>query len=78
MSVPEVKEIRYYKGKYKVQIVKKSRMNYLVSTMERIPLPQKITESDCTYTVNNTLKPFLLVGTLFTTVPRLLWRKRRK
>lgn len=78
MTVPEVKEIRYYKGKYKVQIVKKSRMNYLVSSIDRIPLPQKITEYDCTYTVNNVISPFIFSGTLFTTVPRLLWRHPRK
>ena len=62
MTVPEVKEIRYYKGKYKVQIVKKSRMNYLVQPLEKIRINGfLIWDSD----------------DKFTTVPRLLWRNPR-
>jgi len=68
MTVPEVKEIRYYKGKWKVQIVKKSRMNYLVQSLEFIP-------SKATKKMPRTA---MCIGVKFTTVPRLLWRNPRK
>ena len=56
-------DIRWYKGKYKVQIVKKSRMNYLIEVLEDV-----------------FQSGFMVwqIGDKFTTVPRLLWRNKRK
>jgi len=62
-------EIRYYKGKYKVEIVLKSKGNYRVRAIDRILL-----QSGFPYGV---LKRFIEKGEEFITVPRLLWRKKR-
>lgn len=66
MTVPEVKDIRYYKGKYKVQILLKSKSNYGVKALEFIPDFMENREQF----ENNVV--------MFTTVPRLLWRHPRK
>ena len=58
-------EIRWYKGKHKVAIIKKSKGNYLVKVLESI-----IWETE--------LPPYLKAGSEFTTVPRLLWRNPRR
>jgi hypothetical protein len=62
-------DIRWYKGKYKVEVVLKSRGNWRVKSLETINLgrrslfePDKILKKD----------------EEFTTVPRLLWRHPRK
>ena len=71
-------EIRWYKGKYKVEVLKKSKGNYLVQTLDEIPYPQKIIQTDMTYTVNNPTRSYMLIGTMFVTVPRLLWKKPKQ
>jgi len=64
LNIPEV---RYYKGKYKVMILIKGK-NYLVEALE----PFKV--------FNEHLKMYRTIkeGEEFTTVPRLLWRHKRK
>lgn len=63
-------EIRWYKGKYKVKILKRSKVkgkhrprNMLVEALEDIPL---------------TYPSWIPKGSEFTTVPRLLWRHPRE
>ena len=62
-------EIRYYKGKYRVEIVLKSKLNYRVKALEFIP-----TKHD----ENGVLTDWICAWDEFTTVPRLLWRHPRK
>ena len=70
MTVPEVKEmkpeIRWYKGKYKVKIMMKSRTNYGIKALEFIPSMGMSEDEWDNYVC------------MFTTVPRLLWRHPRK
>lgn len=60
-------EIRWYKGKYKVEVILKSKGNWRVKALEQVCFGSNIS-------------PFPIkmhVGYEFTTVPRLLWRKPR-
>lgn len=69
-----MKETRYYKGKYPVEVVKKSKGNWLVKALCKIPrISFKIT-----HMVTNESDYYIMEGELFTTVPRLLWRNPRK
>jgi hypothetical protein len=58
-DLKEDPEIRWYKGKYKVEVLLKSRGNWRVRALE-------------------TVSRSLLEGVSFVTIPRLLWRERRK
>ena len=67
-SLPQ-KDVRYYKGKYKVEILLKGKrkgkhgpITYGVKALELIP------------ELNYTDKNFVF---MFTTIPRLLWRNPR-
>jgi len=62
-------EIRYYKGKFKVEVVLKSKGNWRVKALERIRLDQKFGS----YEMSSIVVP----DQEFTTVPRLLWRHPR-
>jgi len=68
-------EIRYYKGKYCVEILKKSKGNYLVQALEDIELRDGWSKM-----LGNFINFFGRIpkGSNFTTVPRLLWRHPRK
>jgi len=57
-------EIRWYKGKYCVEVLKKSKGNWLVKALESVPIGKRGALSQ--------------EGWKFTTVPRLLWRKPRQ
>lgn len=59
-------EIRWYKGKYKVKVLLKSKGNWGVQALENIPeLFDLVPYTEETY------------ACMFTTVPRLLWRHPR-
>ncbi len=58
-------DIRWYKGKYKVAVVIRSKRNYMVGALEDIPNITYRPETPEIFT------PF------FVTVPRLLWRHKR-
>ena len=80
---PMTEEIRWYKGKYKVRIVKKSKGNYLVECIE-IPLvfvenkESRIVKGDFKGTFNECHSiNSMSVGDQFVTVPRLLWTHPR-
>ena len=66
-------EIRWYKGKWKVQITLKSKLNYRVRALTMIPKVRKFKPKN----INSISEIVWLVGEEFTTVPRLLWRKPR-
>lgn len=72
-------EIRWYKGKWKVRIVKRSEVkgkhrprNMMVETLEEIPVATLVHEKE------SSTRACIGVGSQFTTVPRLLWRHPRK
>ena len=69
---PLTSEIRYYKGKYRVEIVLKSKLNYRVKALEKIPFVYFFANEG----VWNPRE--VKIGDAFTTVPRLLWRHPRK
>ena len=62
-------EIRYYKGRYKVKVVQKSRKNWKVEALEEIPLIPS--------TIEFGLGKSIFEGETFVTVPRLLWKHPR-
>lgn len=64
----EMTEVRWYKGKYRVEVLEKSKGNWLVKALEFIP-------SNTTKLVPKTA---FCIDVKFTTVPRLLWRHPRK
>ena len=70
-------EIRWYKGKYRVEIVLKSKVNYRVKALEEFPFKNwgisPFTE-DLGLVASGTTE----IGEEFTTVPRLLWRHKRE
>lgn len=83
-------EIRWYKGKYKVRIIKKSNVgvkgkhlirNMLVELLEPIEVKcdylQFLTDGELDATLSNRIWTFP-EGSELTTVPRLLWRHPRK
>ena len=70
-------EVRYYKGKYEVEVLQKSKGNWLVKALEEIPYPQTILQTHCCYRVYNPNRKCMAVGERIVTVPRLLWRKKR-
>ena len=55
-------EIRWYQGKFKVKILRKSEDNYLVEALEDIKI---------------NVFGGLSKGAEFETVPRLLWRRKK-
>lgn len=63
----EKKEIRWYKGKYKVKVIQKSKGNWMVKALEEIPF------SNLTFD----LRKSILKGELFITIPRLLWKHKK-
>lgn len=69
-------EIRYYKGKYRVKVLMKNgRKAWLVKALERIPLiPHKVQVEYKKTRIY--IRNFIKKGTEFTTLPRLLWRRR--
>jgi len=60
-------EIRYYKGKYRVEVLQKSKGNWMVQALEFIPTKNK----------GGILTDWICDLDKFVTCPRLLWRKRR-
>lgn len=67
-----VPDIRWYKGKYRVKITKRSKGNYEVVALESIPL-----KSPVYGIMGDKLLIEISTGKKFTTVPRLLWRHPR-
>ena len=59
-------EIRWYKGRYKVKVILKSKGNWKVEALEAIPL----VPSTITFGLGKTI----FEGETFVTVPRLLWK----
>lgn len=70
MSAPE---IRWYKGKYKVEVLLKSKGNYRVRALENV----LIGYSYC-FSEEKALKTWKFIGEEFVSPPRLLWRHPRK
>jgi len=68
-------EVRFYKGKYRVEVLRKSKGNYLVRALEPVVLIQRTTWS--TGEIEEWDVEFRK-GWEFTTVPRLLWTHPRK
>lgn len=60
-------ENRFYKGKFKVEVLKKSKGNYLVKALEETEIPAG---HGWSWTVRKNER--------FVTIPRLLWKKPRK
>jgi hypothetical protein len=58
------KEIRWYKGRYKVEVVLKSKGNWRVKALESVRITPFSFQPPS----------FKEVGEEFTTVPRLLWK----
>lgn len=71
MSVTLDSEIRWYKGKYKVEVLKKSKGNWLVKALEKFNILRK-------GRIMPSIAKTVEVGDEFTTVPRLLWKKPRE
>ena len=67
-------EIRYYKGKWKVELVLKSKGNYRVKALEPIRFNHSKTRQSQPF-VSDAIAEY---GDEFVTVPRLLWRHPRK
>lgn len=64
-AVPEVKEIRWYKGKYKVKVLIKSGKHFGVKALDHIPELE-------------TKEQHEKFDLFFTTIARLCWRHPRK
>lgn len=64
-------EVRFYKGKYKVEVVLKSQGNWRVKALEEFTLPKTQVLSEVIFGRT------VLIGETFTTIPRLLWRHKR-
>jgi hypothetical protein len=74
-------EIRWYKGKYKVEVILKSKGNWRVRALEAIPFPLFRYGNTFSVAISSSKpKTGIEKGDEFTTVPRLLWwcpRKRK-
>ena len=65
------KEIRWYKGKFKVKVLKKSRVMWRVKALEDIPKYAKTPIKKQEYL------GYIAKGFDFIILPRLLWKKKR-
>ena len=82
-SLPEVTDIRWYKSKYKVKVIKKGKKrkgwvgNWLVEALEDFVVSHNY-PTPYGFGSYYELPTTCLKGRQFVTIPRMLWRHPRK